>query len=139
MITLATYRKHYDSTHARNLYFKEHEILNKAGTKDTAKWFCQNPDCNKIVSLQKLKLHHLLPRRIAPSLTYEVSNLILLCEECHHEIEHNFPKKKKVPFPIPDPVFCHYCGYQIFYKRDRIGKLRFHPKCTPKYINEREI
>ena len=126
--------RHYDSTRARDLYFKEHDIYNKAGRGNYAKWFCENPDCKTIQFLSDLDIHHLLPRRLVPSLVYDTSNMILLCKKCHQEIEGNKQKKEKVPFPYPEQTYCYFCGYELDYRRDRIGDDSFHQDCMLDFL-----
>lgn len=132
-------KKHYNSTGARKIYYKAKKIIEKAGDGPYAKWFCENPDCHRILRLDQLSIHHLLPRRMSPSLIYKASNMILLCEDCHNEIErHNIPKPKS-PFKYHAKTFCRYCGFEIQFKRDRIEADSFHHKCLVKFINTEEF
>lgn len=135
MIHIASKRgKQYNSTGARKIYFKDKNILKKAGSGPSAKWFCENPDCKSILSVNALTIHHLLPRRISPSLIYKSSNMILLCDECHNEIEQKHQRKKKIDSLYKNKVFCRFCGFQIEFKRDRIGSDCFHHNCLIKFI-----
>lgn len=124
----------------RKLYFEAHDIIKKAGMSEHSRWFCQNPDCKAIHQLYELEIHHLIPRAIAPSLTYDVNNMILLCQKCHREIEQNQERKRKIKHPYKQMVFCRYCGRVIDFKRDRINSEYFHPQCfnefarTPDFI-----
>ncbi len=43
--------------------------------------------CQACGDNKRLAVHHIIPRRHAPDLTYEPSNLITLCVACHNAIE----------------------------------------------------
>ena len=72
----------YDWNRARRLYYRHHRIT------PATKVRCANPDCKKSYSMKasEMELHHLLPRSVAPSLTYDVGNMCLICKTCHKEI-----------------------------------------------------
>lgn len=42
---------------------------------------------------QRLAVHHIIPRRLRPDLTYEHANLITLCAACHNAIEPRADRK----------------------------------------------
>ena len=72
----------YDWNKSRRLYYRANQLT------PASKIRCANPDCKKIYRLEasEMELHHLLPRRLSPSLTYEVDNMKLICKACHKEI-----------------------------------------------------
>lgn len=74
----------YDYLRARRLYYKYKKIT--GGTRV----ICGNPDCNKNQLAKLMDLHHLLPRRVSPSWTYEASNMILICKKCHRHIHEGW-------------------------------------------------
>ncbi len=114
-------RNKYDSGLARRKYLKKHNIKEE-------RWICRNPDCQRILPVDELEIHHLLPRRIAPSLKYDVSNMVLICPECHREIEKTV-LKNKLEYQEKKIVFCDICGFVLFGRRDRFGKKVFHHHC----------
>lgn len=69
----------YDWNKARKAYYK-FKKLTPAG-----KIRCGNPDCKKRYNLQasQMELHHLMPRSVSPSLTYDPHNMTLICKQCH--------------------------------------------------------
>jgi len=83
----------YQAMQARDLFYEAMDLHDNQWVK------CMNPDCNRSQLTDKMHLHHLLPRHIAPSWTYEPKNMILLCAVCHHKIHYCealiFSKKKK--------------------------------------------
>ena len=90
---------------------------------------------HEIHYLYDLDIHHLIPRRLSPSLTYDVSNMILICKKCHHDIEENHPNPPKSPYKYRSLTFCHLCGLPIEFRRDRIGDDNFHPECMDEFLN----
>lgn len=72
----------YDWNKARKLYYRYNRLT------PASKIRCANPDCKKTYNLiaSKMELHHLFPRRVSPSLTYDVKNMRLICKSCHKEI-----------------------------------------------------
>jgi 5-methylcytosine-specific restriction endonuclease McrA len=44
--------------------------------------------CEYCGSTEKLTVHHIKPRSSNPELSFEPSNLVILCEKCHNHI-HN--------------------------------------------------
>lgn len=49
--------------------------------------------CQACGDNKRLAVHHIIPRRHAPDLTYEPSNLITLCVACHNAIEPRTGRK----------------------------------------------
>jgi hypothetical protein len=72
----------YDWNKARGIYYKFKSIHPSTQTA------CGNPDCVKQYKSQArlMELHHLLPRSLSPSLTYDPRNMVFLCKECHDRI-----------------------------------------------------
>jgi len=124
-------KKRYDSGLARRRYIKQNNINEK-------KWVCGNPDCQRIFPVDELEIHHLLPRRTSPSLMYNVSNMILICSDCHKEIE-KIVLKNKLQYQERKLIFCDICGFMLFGRRDRFGKKIFHHRCFLSKIYDKEF
>ena len=133
---MAQSRKHYNATAAKKAYFESNQILEKAGKDPHAKWVCENPDCKCVLPLSEFELHHLLPRFIAPSLTYKTSNMLLLCPRCHETIEKNGERERPPVVRIKTMKFCEYCGLPILHKRNKICDDYFHPECMIKFLKD---
>ncbi len=78
--------KIYDWNEARRLYYIHNHLLPNSMIR------CGNPDCKKRYKIRASlsELHHLLPRAVSPSLTYETDNMVLICKECHDKIHEGW-------------------------------------------------
>lgn len=76
----------YDWNKARRIYYEFKGFLPNSMVK------CGNPDCDNknMFKVYQFEVHHLIPRYVAPSLTYEPTNMILLCKKCHEKIHEGW-------------------------------------------------